>query len=51
MMAKKPTTQPPAVDQDVVKAAPLEYELTPIALLQRSPTTRDEVAIRDEVRK
>jgi hypothetical protein len=29
----------------------LSYELTPVALLQRTPRTRDEVALRDEVRK
>ncbi|WP_427145209.1 hypothetical protein [Rhizobium pisi] len=50
-MARKPTTPAPAVEP-VVEATPaLSYELTPIALLQRSPTTRDEVALRDEVRK
>lgn len=50
-MAKKPTIQAPAVDPVVEETPVLSYELTPIALLQRSPTTRDEVAIRDEVRK
>lgn len=51
MMAKKPAIPAPAADP-VVEAAPaLSYELTPISLLQQSPTTRDEVALRDEVRK
>ncbi|MGO8083506.1 hypothetical protein [Rhizobium leguminosarum] len=50
-MARKPSTPAPAIEP-VVEAAPtLSYELTPISLLQRSPATRDEVAIRDEVRK
>ncbi|MBY5329563.1 hypothetical protein [Rhizobium leguminosarum] len=50
-MARKPVPQAPATEP-VVEATPsLSYELTPIALLQRSPTTRDEVAVRDEVRK
>lgn len=50
-MARKPSTPAPAAGTVVEEVPVLSYELTPIALLQRSPTTRDEVAIRDEVRK
>lgn len=50
-MARKPTTPAPAVEPVAETTPVLHYELTPIALLQRSPTTRDEVALRDEVRK
>ena len=50
-MAKRPVIQAAEPEPVIVPAASLQYELTPIALLQKSPRTRDEVAIRDEVRK
>ncbi|MEF3134594.1 hypothetical protein OS035_24365 [Rhizobium sp. 268] len=50
-MARKPTPPVPDVESPPKKAPALSYELMPISLLQRSPTTRDEVALRDEVRK
>ncbi|NKQ73429.1 hypothetical protein C3Y89_24310 [Rhizobium sp. UPM1132] len=50
-MARRPTPPPPTPVPLTEPAPSLSYELTPISLLQRSPTTRDEVALRDEVRK
>lgn len=50
-MARKTTPPAPNPELAVDPAPALSYQMTPIALLQRSPTTRDEVALRDEVRK
>jgi hypothetical protein len=50
-MARKSGAQAPNADPVVESTPPLSYELTPVALLQRTPRTRDEVALRDEVRK
>lgn len=50
-MARKPAP-PSSQPEAVVEPAPvLSYEVTPIALLQRTARTRDEVALRDEIRK
>lgn len=50
-MARKPVPQAPASEPAVNTEPSLSFELTPISLLQRSPTTREEVALRDEIRK
>ncbi|MGN8152511.1 hypothetical protein ACTJK5_09580 [Agrobacterium sp. 22094] len=50
-MARKPSTSAPAVVPVVEMMPVLSYEMAPISLLQRSPTSRDEVALRDEVRR
>ncbi|MGO7445150.1 hypothetical protein ACC668_10630 [Rhizobium ruizarguesonis] len=50
-MARKATSPAPNPEPFADPAPALSYEMTPIALLQRAPRTRDEVAVRDEVRK
>lgn len=50
-MPRKPTNPAPDAEPVAQTGPALSYELTPISLLQRSPTTRNEVALRDEVRK
>jgi len=51
MMARKPSTPVTAPEPAAQPAPELSYELTPIAFVQRAPKTRDEFALRDEVRK
>ena len=51
-MARKTTPAPATTPEPAAKPAPaLLHELTPFASLQRSPKTREEIALRDEIRK
>lgn len=52
MVARKPTSAPTPIPEPAAEPAPvLHHELTPFSALQRSPKTREEIAVRDEVRK